>query len=316
MPTASEKAITQKRQGQGILRPLLEEMFRFQGLEIANDYDVHWLQQLATKIVEREKVRTSEQGVFSPSGLASCLRQVYLGKNWKALGLQRQEGYGIETRGYFAEGTFKHLKWQYALYKLSHFNPEFLLLDVEVPVMSKRKDHGGTLDALVVYKNIAYVVDFKGLNVRAFGRIVNGDVPLAYRIQLADYVMLWNSTPGVKFKIETGILLAENKGGPDPKHPLAIHEADISLKTNLPEVRRRLEVLRGYEKENEIPPAECTRIGQMEFQSCPFSEICRVEVKRAERKTKRIAREDAERPRVAIPSAARSNSSRRPRPRR
>jgi hypothetical protein len=111
-----------------------------------------------------------------------------LGRIGKTLGLQRREGYGIEARSYFAEGTFKHLKWQYALYKLSHFNPEFLLLDVEVPVMSKRKDHGGTLDALVVYRNTAYVVDFKGLNVRAFGRIVNGDIPLAYRIQLADYM--------------------------------------------------------------------------------------------------------------------------------
>lgn len=289
MPTATEKEITQKRHSQGILRPLLEQMFRYQGLEILNDYDVHWLEQLAAKIAEREKVRTSEQGVFSPSGLASCLRQVYLGKNWKALGLQRQEVSNIEMRGYFAEGMFKHLKWQYALYKLSHYNPEFLLLDVEVPVMSKRKDHGGTLDALVVYKNVGYVVDFKGLNVRAFGRIVNGDIPLAYRIQLADYVILWNSIPGNQ-RVETGILLAESKGGPDPKHPLAIHEVDIPLTENKREVHRRLAVLRGYEAQNEIPPIECTRIGQMQFQSCPFSEFCRVEVKRVERKAKREAR--------------------------
>ena len=106
--------------------------------------------------------------MFSPSGLASCLRRVYLSKNWKELGLTRVELPAIEPHYYFFTGDFIHLKWQFALYKLSLLIPDFWLIECELPVMSKHRDHGGTLDVLVLYKGEAFIVDVKGLNVEDF----------------------------------------------------------------------------------------------------------------------------------------------------
>jgi len=285
MATSLEKSLVQRRKTQGVLRPLLEDLFR-SPVEIESKEDANFIHSLAMTQVEREEMRRIGDGVFSPSGLASCLRRVYLGRHHKRLGLEKVELPSVTAHGYFTGGNFIHLKWQFALYKLAVRSPRVHLVGNEIPVISKRRDHGGTLDSLILVDDVPYVVDFKGLNVHTFNDIVRGEVPIEYQIQLGDYMMLANALK-TKFRanlprIEHGILLVESKGGPDYTHPLGIHEVHIRLDDVLPEVRKRLEVLRKHERAEKIPAPECRSTKITDFQGCPFAEFCRREVKRFE----------------------------------
>lgn len=331
-----EKRIIQQRkmdQRGGLIVPLLEELLK-SSLGIDTEEDARWLYDLAKRQVERERIRKlgyeNDEMVFSPSGLADCLRRVYLSKNHKKFGLERIELPAIQPHFYFFTGDFLHLKWQFAFYKLAGVHPLIHLVDCEIPILSKRKDHGGTLDILLIYGDEALIVDVKGLNVRSFNGVdkdESSDTNHKYRIQIADYGMLFNSAlqrgawkpdkATMKYlksrglsefpKVKRMVLLAENKGGPDQSHPAALTENVIDLKSNLPEVKARLEELRGYEKEEEIPPPECVSTRLITFTGCPFAEFCRKEVQKIERQR---ARDTVSNPRklvVARPKRRRSS---------
>lgn len=324
MKTQLEKNIRSSRRQDGLIVPLLNELFKG-SLEIETEADAQFLYALALKQVEREKVRKSGDGVYSPSGLASCLRRVYLGKNWKEMGLERVSLPAIEAHYYFLTGDFIHLKWQYAFYKLSMVLDDFWLIDCEVPVASKRGDHGGTIDVVALYRDELLPFDVKGLNARTFHQIDGGDMVHDYRIQLTDYMMLWNAgvksgllkptesmkeLVGEKFPLmKRGFVLAENKGGPDPNHPTALTEYEIKLKDNLPEVRLRLEALRAHQEEKTVPEIECTSTRTVQYGGCPFAEFCKKEVRIAERRTDAARRA---RP-LKLAKPKRANRARRPR---
>lgn len=267
--------------------------------------DVEFLTALSMKIVKREEQRKSGGNVYSPSGLASCLRQVYLRAHWKELGYERVELPAIEPHFYFLTGDFIHLKWQFVLWKLSQVDPDFTLIDCEVPLMSKRGDHGGTIDVVALLEGELIPIDVKGLNIRGFQKVDMQEASLQYRIQIADYMMLWNSSvthgtirphPNLteQFgwldypKMHRGIILAENKGGPDPKHPAALTEQIVKLKENKADVQTRLEVLRGHEEAGTLPEIECVSTRGVQFQGCPFAGTCYKEIRKREK------RDDAE----------------------
>jgi len=317
--------IQTRHQSNGVLVPLLNELMK-QPLKIDSEDDAEFLFHLAMRQVEREKMRKGDDTVFSPSALAECLRKVYLQKNWKKLGFERVVMPAIEPHGYFLEGDFKHLKWQFAMYRMAQVCDGFDMIEddlpwpkahgFEIPVLSKRGDHGGTLDALPVLLEEPLIVDVKGVNVRTFQKAVRGDDPRNYIIQISDYGMLVNSnrngTISLPRKIKRAILLYENKGGPDMRHPLALHETLIKISDVTPEVRARLEVLREHEAKEEIPAIECTNTRTIQFQGCPFAGFCKAEVKKVEKKTER--RRGASRSntvRLAVAKPNRSSRSRR-----
>ena len=116
----------------------------------------------------------------------------------------------------------------------------FQLVGVEVPILSKRKDHGGTIDVLARIHGKLYPIDFKGLNVRTFGEITRGVMPTQYAVQVADYMVLLNSSkdirsldyifgthPGSVF--DKALIVSENKGGPTASHPAALTETVIEI---------------------------------------------------------------------------------------
>lgn len=312
--TRLEKEISHTRRRKGQLVPMLEDLFR-QPVEIENDEDVAWITDLLSKMVERGHSREFKP-VYSPSQLSECLRYVYLLKHRRELGLKKVGSKSVSAHFYFFNGNFLHLKWQFALYKLEQQinDPKvFKLIGVEVPIISKHKDHGGTVDALVLLYGEPVIVDFKGLNVRSFSEISRGYIPPQYVTQLADYGMLYNAASRGDSgpKIFRGLLVSENKGGPDPKHPLALQETEIQIETHLPEVRSRLKELRIYASEKEIPPPECTSRGTVQFQSCPFRKFCKEEVREIEIAAKRAARKDSAGLAVSVPSGSGNNRSRR-----
>lgn len=315
--TGTEKRlIAATAQNGGILVPKINEILKM-NIGVDTEDDANFLHALAMKQVLREAERKKGDGVYSPSGLASCMRRVYLSKNWRKLGLERIELPAIEPHYYFLTGDFIHLKWQFALYKLSLYDPDFILLDCEVPLLSKRGDHGGTADVVCLNDGELQIVDVKGLQRNSFYKVDENNAPFEYRIQVGDYMMLWNSavthgkikpTPAMREmlgwdvypKCHTGIILAENKGGPDPRHPAALTEQVVKLKSVRPEIHGRLEVLRAHEEEGTLPEIECKTTRSVQFQGCPFAEVCRKEVKRRERKDS--PRGDTTKLRVAKPS--------------
>lgn len=303
-PTRLEREIIQKRRekdkGQ-ILVPMLHELLKGK-VEIETEDDAAFIHLLNLRGIERERMRQqgyeNNEMVFSPSSLAKCLRKVYLSKKHQDLGLERVELPAIGAHSYFFTGDWIHLKWQFALYKLNKLFPkDFILLEVEMPVMSKRGDHGGTIDALALIHGEPFIIDVKGLNVKGFQNVDFGDLQEEYRIQIADYIMLINSTRGCpvdeswldilglkKFpKVQRGIILAENKGGPDSGHPAGLTERIVNGDENIPEVRLRLAELRMHEQANTIPPIECTSTRTIQFQGCPFAGFCKKEVAKVER---------------------------------
>jgi hypothetical protein len=312
--TKLEKEISRRSTRKGKLVPLLEDLFT-QPVEIESEEDIEWIEQLLRRMLARGQDRNNRP-LYSPSQLSECLRYVYLLKHRKELGLVRTGSRSASAHYYFFTGNFLHLKWQFALMKLEKAvnNPAiFRLHGVEVPIVSKRKDHGGTVDALVSINEEPSIVDFKGINVRSFQEISRGFVPVTYTIQLTDYGMLFNSAASKngEAKISTALLVSENKGGADAKRPLALQETEIQIETHLPEVRSRLKELRSYADKKEIPPPECTSIGTVQFKACPFRKFCKEEVQVIERRAKRAARKDAEGLTVAIPERRGNNRSRR-----
>lgn len=320
MPRGIEKNLAQQKrddEGGQLLVPLLHELLK-KPIGIESDDDAEFLFALAKKQVEREKIRKSGDGVFGSSGLADCLRRVYLSKNWKELGFERITLPSIDAHYYFVTGDFLHLKWQYAFYKLSLVSDRFTLLDVEMPIKSKHGDHGSTLDVLCALDGELLIVDMKGLNVRGWQKIDQGDISHHYRIQLADYGMLLNSAiqhgkfkpegqmkklfPDGFPKVKRAVLLAENKGGPDYRHPAALTEHIVNIKENVPDVRARLELLREHDEEKTLPEIECTSTRTIQFQGCPFAEVCKKEVRSVERA--RAADNDSREYRVAQPKRA------------
>lgn len=284
MPKARvEKSIRHKRSRKGVLVPLLEDLFA-RPVEIEED-DLPFLANLLEMITIRQGQRVARP-LYSPSQLSSCLRYVYLLKHHRELEIEKRPSTRPEANYYFYTGNWIHLKWQLALYKLEIALPDevFKLVACEIPIVSKRKDHGGTVDAIVMIYGELYIVDFKGLNVRTFSEITRGYVPLDYTLQIADYGMLFNSQRLPGAKIAKGLLVVENKGGPDAKHPIALHESEIEIRTKLPEVRGRLEVLRNHESEGKTPEPECTSTQTLQFIGCPFAAYCRKEVKEVQRR--------------------------------
>jgi hypothetical protein len=331
--TPVEKAIIADRvQAQGVLVPKLNELLKY-GVGIEDPADVEFINTLTMKQVVREKERRTGQAVYSPSGLASCLRRVYLSRHWKELGLTRVELPAIQPHFYFLTGDFIHLKWQFAMWRLSimeltkaaenpGYEPAFVLLDCEINVQSKHGDHGGTIDVLCLIDGELVIVDIKGLNVRGFQKVDANEIQDTYRVQVGDYIMLWNSgvrhrlkkvpthitelTGWTEFpKVTKGIILAENKGGPDPKHPAALTEYIVKSKDAIPEVRARLGVLRAHEEEKTIPAAECRSTRGIQFEGCPFAEYCRKEIRSLEKRDRKAADRNPREYRVSQPSRTR-----------
>jgi hypothetical protein len=307
LATATEKLLSHRKKRKGVLVPLLEDLFT-RPVGIENIHDAAWIHTLMRKTLKREEERSLNR-VYGPSSLASCLRQVHLAKNHEELGIKRRVATKIEPNYYFNTGNWLHLKWQFALYKLNQKLPDeiFKLVGVEYRVESKHKDHAGTLDAIVVIRGEYYIVDVKGVNVRAFNNAVNGEVPLQYKIQISDYAMLMNVDKRYRFpKIERGIILYENKGGPTGGNPLALHEVLVDPNDHLPEIKFRLERLRQHEKEGTIPEPECQSIRETQFLQCPFRAFCKTEILQASSGNSNSAKHS-----VAVPERRRANRSRR-----
>ncbi|SRR6266542_1351852 len=283
MTSNTEKLLSHRNRRKGILVPLLEDLL-LSPVNIETLEDSKWLYALAMRQGNREQERNLKN-YYSPSALASCIRQVYLSRNHKQLGIKRVRKVGVNLNYIFSLGNWTHIRLQFALYKLNKKLPNeiFKLVGVEVHAASKHGDHGGTIDAIAFIYGEPFVIDFKGLNVRDFGRVTMNEVPHQYRIQIADYIMLANVDKHIKVPtIERGLLVTENKGGPDAKYPIALYETEILLADHRPELLARLETLRQHEKEESIPPPACESTKEIQFTACPFSGYCRAEVKNIE----------------------------------
>lgn len=309
--TQIEKRIRHQRKRKGILVPLIED-FMTRPVNIESQADADWIHALTETMIEREERRRLDEKVFSPSALSECLRYIYFAKNFKELGIPKVFTSRVEPNFYFLTGNFLHIKWQFALYKLDKItdDDDFKLIAVEYQVISKHGDHGGTIDVLCEVDREPLIVDFKGLNVRDWGRIARNEIPHAYRIQCADYGMLYNaSKERPTGKVKRTLLIAENKGGPTNDYPAALTESEINVRENLPEVRARLEVLRTHEKENTIPQAECVSTHTVQFLGCPFRKYCKEEVQAIERERK-SADSNSKKHRLAVSTRRRANRSR------
>ena len=158
MSTRLEREIQQARRLEAkkqILVPMLHDLLRSGKIEIETEQDAAFLYDLNMRGIEREALRKqgyeNNEMVFSPSSLAKCLRKVYLSKKHQDMGLERVGEHDLNAQSYFFTGDWIHLKWQFALYKLNQLYPkDFILLDLEFPIMSKHGDHGGTVDALAL----------------------------------------------------------------------------------------------------------------------------------------------------------------------
>ena len=286
-----------------ILERLLEDEVR---VETEDDY--RFIEMLL-----RARALPRRKGVFSPSMLASCKRQVIFSKR----GVEKIQPRDPQTNGYFFNGDWVHAKWQFALWKAHQAG--FLELvrvpaerrdlawetgDAElgpwrwaVEVRVVDGDYGGTIDAIVEVSpegraRETFIVNFKGIVQYDFMRTIKNGVKREYRQQIVGYGKLANSVLGLD--IEDCLLISENKGGPiNGGSPIALHETRVPIAEHEGEVARRLRTLRHYDAKDETPAAECVSTQHMSFQGCPFSRFCRDEVLVVQREREKKARESA-----------------------
>jgi hypothetical protein len=265
----------------GILVPMIRNFMEHNAVDVTSDEDVEFLKHLASLNMRVEKERrTKGLGVFSPSSLGdACVRKSYLTRH-----AVREEGapspYDFRAHYFFLTGNFLHLKWQFVLYKMEKWINNSAIFHVhgyEQTVKSKRGDNRGTIDVVASIHGEPFVIDFKGLNPWSSKKIGYGKIPIGYKTQVGNYLVLWNAQRPRPFPIARGLLVVEDKaGGKD-----VLQEAEITLAKQGKRVRSRLELLRGYEERDEMPPPLCKSLQARSFTGCQFRGICWDEVEAA-----------------------------------
>jgi hypothetical protein len=328
------RQLRRSKKSPGIIVPKIEQFMK-RPVEIEDDED---RQFLANLIEARSIPRT--RGVYSPSMLSNCLRQVYFVKT----GVKYARIDRIESNGYFLDGNFRHFKWQFLIWKM-HREGIFDLVDVgsvcigtEIPVRNSRGDFRGTIDNLIYVPDfdIVTILDWKGMNGNSFnGSLANGPSK-GYKTQSVGYARLANESLKIydpasfdpnyppetqksarRLKIEDIFIIGENKNGPVNtrlvKAPLALVEWRVNVKENSDSVIGRIKALRGFERRGETPPVECTTTRSYRFKDCPFAPICRAEIEASERRTLRrvksgaIKKKEKEKPKVNIIKIRKTN---------
>jgi hypothetical protein len=291
MPTPTETRILQRRRASESgdkLRPILERLLEEECIP-EDEEDFAFMANLL-----KARANPREKGVFSPSMLGSCVRQAYFAKT----GEEKHKAHSTQTNGYFLKGNFVHLQWQFALWKahrrgllelvrIEAETPELDLfgdgtrLAVEVRVVSKTGDFGGTIDALVIIDGEVFVVDFKGINQIDYQRAIKNGIKEEYRVQIVGYAMLLNGSHVFGFVVKRCLLVSENKAGPvsGAKSPLALHEQIVEVDDYKHIVRRKLTRLRNHVAEASLPAPACVSTRHNGFQECPFNRHCRAEVR-------------------------------------
>jgi hypothetical protein len=278
MPLKTE--IRRSKDPKGILVPLVQNFLTNSSCSIDSAEDVKFLAALTTLMAAREEARQEEGlGYYSPSSLGEhCLRKAYLQRHAER-NPHGQSPHGMMAHYYFLTGNFIHIKWQFALYKLEKYignSAIFYVFGHEVPVSSKHGDHRGTIDNIVFIRDEPFVLDWKGLNYFSAKKVALGNIPITYRTQVVDYLVLWNSQKVKPFRIERALLMVEDKAGGEN----FLQEAAISLKDDGSRARRRLQKLREHEAKGQMPPPSCMSLKDRDFQGCQFRTICWSEVEK------------------------------------
>jgi len=290
MTDLNKRARKVNEEPKGILVPLIHNFMEHNSVDVTSEEDEKFLANLIHLNMRREEERrTSGLGVFSPSSLGdACVRKSYLTRH-----AVRPEGapspYGFKAHYFFVTGNFLHLKWQFVLYKMEKWVNNSAIFHVhgyEVGVKSKRGDNRGTIDAVASIHGEPFVIDFKGLNQFAATKIGYGKIPVGYKTQVGNYLVLWNAQRPKQFSIARGLLVVEDKAG----NKDVLQEAEITLAKQGKRVRSRLALLRDYEERDEIPPPLCKSLKDKNFTGCQFRSICWDEVEEAGKKQTRNLR--------------------------
>lgn len=326
MPTPAERTLIARRKAAdsgAVLVPILERLLEYP-VEPEDALDFRFLDMLV-----RARALPRRKGVFSPSMLASCMRQSYLAKR----GSEKLIAPDAQRNGYFLNGNFVHFKLQFAMWKAHRAEMLRLLtvpieheLDIVTSLERAGKvgehdaslwrlalnfygdgtrpgvevrviegDWGGTIDVLA---NIGsnYVIDFKGLRLDEYMKTVKKGASPEYRKQLVGYAGIANKVLALDPPVTDCLLVCESKSGPvsGVGSPIALHETLVPVAEFEGEVARRLRTLRHFDRVGDLPSIECVSTQHMGFQSCPFSSRCRDEVLAVQRERERKARKRAD----------------------
>lgn len=295
--TSTERRILERRHAKGVLVPILEQTLEDE-VRIEDAEDEKFMLYLM-----RARARQREQGMYSPSMLASCERAAYFAKT----GQEKRKLPSTRANGFFLDGDFRHYKWQFALWK-AHRKRLLILLGCEVRVFHPNGDFAGTIDAIVEIDGVVYVVDFKGMNSYSFQSHQKWGTQFGYRVQIIGYADIVNKAgfedahfgPRANVSVDYCLLVGENKGGPIQRgSPIALHEDKLVVSKERKHVKARMRRLRRFADNEEIPPPACTTTRTLGFQECPFSWFCKEEVQAIQRDKERTRDRNSAEPEIA-----------------
>lgn len=287
MSTPTEQLIKQLKRStksKAILVPLIED-FCSNPVNIDDQKDIAFLNELM-----QARARKRKKGIYSPSMLASCVRQVYFIKTGK----KQKPAKRIENSSYFLNGDFMHFKWQFVMWKM-HRAGIIELIGSEIYVENDKTDYGGTIDSIVYIpkKDFLCTVDWKSMNGNSFMNSIDKGPGMRYALQSVGYGDLANNVSKqleLPKKIETVLIIGENKNGPvvnrQSPSPMGLHEWRFELEQYRPLIAERLKRLRAHERRKEVPEPECVSTHRFMFKGCPFSYFCLDEVKQIEQQRK------------------------------
>jgi hypothetical protein len=216
-----------------------------------NERAVDHMAKVKTGYFMRER-----SGRFSPSGLAKCPRR----QMFSFMGIVEENADSPELGEMAEGGKATHLDWQ------GDGLTEGYLLDAEVWVYEPSLLTGGSLDGIVHDGSIFELKSVTGVN---FSKVVDTEVRLAWRLQLAIYFLLGESS-GINHHDLASLVVTTRDFG---------RFREIRLRRSSKDERMALEIVTNLYRHHEqgtLPAMleDCVSRKGITYEQCPYKAVC------------------------------------------
>ncbi len=187
---------------------------------------------------------------WHPSTIMSCKRaQVF---EW--LGVPSEQNHSVELLNIFADGTWRHLRWQTMLLTAG------ILTDVEIPVSDEATGLVGSMDGEGEYKGDKFMFELKGIFQ------LNDSLPYSTHLwQVNAYLLM-------RPDLDYCVMVYEDKRTQNWREYKVTRSAQHQKS-----LRRRCESLNNHVATKELPivQPECVKETGPEWKGCPYQSVCK-----------------------------------------
>jgi hypothetical protein len=247
IPNGNLRTVHRKKQAPGILTPSIDQHLNDHGGDILVGPDSQIIHALL------EKPDRYRGGAFSPSGLSGCKRAQIFG----FLDVPIHGGVNFALMAIFADGTWRHLKWQTMLLNMGAIE------EAEVYAEDPARRLKGSADGINRKDN--WLLEIKGINTYGFANLVQTQEPNEHHLdQVHGYFELIGD-------VDRAVFLYEDKNNQQWKEFVQGRESARSAG-----IADEIDSLNLHIEDRALPPVldECKNGKGKTFNDCPYSHTC------------------------------------------